>query len=285
MAESGKTILEREFATFIRDRLVVGGALLDPDLTPRQQLKATTGGYLLQPEDKKKGPLVRLKIMNYVKKTEESGNGEEGRSALYNVLLRIDGISLYGPNLAQVVADRNDIEAILRLNVLRFNMPQLQSTLTGGKGEFAAQLEHMKAEFFEEVVPGERSAPVIGPALPADTNTGHALVVTDPKRIYSGDDLVVFTIEIVTPNTTPGSLAGLTYRYKLDEEPFSGALAATADYALMADGVAIKITLGPGLSAAAGDAWTITASANAVEYLASFRGEWNIAMQMDAGPG
>jgi hypothetical protein len=196
-----------------------------------------------------------------------------------------DGISLYGPNLAQVVADRNDIEAILRLNVLRFNMPQLQSTLTGGKGEFAAQLEHMKAEFFEEVVPGERSAPVIGPALPADTNTGHALVVTDPKRIYSGDDLVVFTIEIVTPNTTPGSLAGLTYRYKLDEEPFSGALAATADYALMADGVAIKITLGPGLSAAAGDAWTITASANAVEYLASFRGEWNIAMQMDAGPG
>jgi hypothetical protein len=153
-----KTQLETIIPAQIYKFAGVNSEYKDPDLSPAQQVKEVTGGYLLLPQDRKKGPLIRLKLMEEVKAIDEIGNGEDGRSAIYNGVLRIVGISTHSPDLAAIITDRNMLCMVVLLDLLKAlgaEMTIEAQNLTGGKGAYVAELNHLKTTYDEELTDGE----------------------------------------------------------------------------------------------------------------------------------
>lgn len=156
-----KTQLETVIAAEIYKFAGVNGTAKDLDLAPGQRAKSVTGGYLLLSQDRKLGPLVRLKLMALVKQTDENGNGEDGRSAIYNGQLRIVGISGHSANLSNVATDRDMLDQVVLLNLLKAlgkaGMTIEAQNLTGGKAAYVAELNHVSTTYSEELAEGEQA--------------------------------------------------------------------------------------------------------------------------------
>lgn len=155
-----KTQLESVIAAEIYKFAGANGTAKDPDLTAGQRCKSVTGGYLLFSQDRKAGPLVRLKLMALVKDRDEIGNGEEGRSVIYNGQLRIVGISGNSPSLSTVSTNRDMLEQVVLLDLLKIlsNGFSIEAQLlTGGKAAYVAEINHVSTTYFEELTEGEKA--------------------------------------------------------------------------------------------------------------------------------
>lgn len=155
-----KTQLETVIAAEINKFAGVTGTNIDPDLAAGRRAKSVVGGYLLLSQDRKQGPLVRLKLMALVKQTDENGNGEDGRSVIYNGQLRIVGISGHSTSISTVASDRDMLDQVVLLDLLKAlgdEMTIEAQNLTGGKAAYVAELNHVSTSYLEELAEGEQA--------------------------------------------------------------------------------------------------------------------------------
>src|SRR4051794_35808211 len=133
MASSLKQNIEETLARAIMDFAGVAGTALDTDLDNRQQVKTTRGGYLLLTQDYKNGPLVAVKVLGFQKQQDATGGGDI-RSMLENAKVRVAGLSKYSTDLMQTVRDRDLLEEVIQLNLLKVRLGTAESDYdTGGK--------------------------------------------------------------------------------------------------------------------------------------------------------
>lgn len=278
-----KQAIEETLATAINDFAGANGSAVDADLLQRQLLQKVGVGFLLLPEDKKRGPVVRLDIANMTKTTDEIGNGTV-RSLIGSALIRIAGMSRYNRDLLQTIRDRDRIEEVIRLNLLRTTLDGVISNSNDNTAiSYGAILNWRNSQYYQEVAQGEQAALINSPVA-ASANTSTGTISINPASGYTGDKEQDYTIQIVTGNSTPGSLTGLVWKWKRGNEPYSANVAVNAgNFQTLTDGIAVRFSLTTGQSFVAGDRYTITASPTGLDYVGIFYQEWEMIFEALSG--
>ena len=280
-----KTQIEQFFATQIAAYAGVGGANLDPDLTSAQQLKLSQWGFGVLPQDRAKGPLAKTVITNCVPiPGNEGGQGTLNRTIIANATLIVEGITQQytDPQLAAV--DRDMIEAVIRLDLLKLPRIPVSSNFTsGGKSETLEILDWQGSTWDYVDNTNNTPGPVIGSPVADGGNTSTGTFTDDTTAAYTYSSDLVYTVEVVTGNTTPGNLAGLTFRWKAGSGSFSSPIAATGLLQSLSNGVSVKFAVATGQSFVANDSWSISAYVKGMSYIGKFTQQWRTTVQLTSG--
>jgi hypothetical protein len=284
MADALKTEIEQFLAATILDFAGQGSPDVDPDLSPAQQLKLSDWGYGLLPQDRTRGPLVRSEVIQYVKNTDQIGQGPAHRSVIAYANISIEGVSAVNTDPQLASKDRNNIEAVVMLDLLKTPDLNIHSTFSSGnKQEYVAILNWLSTDFSLLMTTSPEGGPVINSPVANGGNTSTGTFSDDTSAAYTAPADYIYTIQVVTANTAPGSLTGLTFKWKRGSGSFSSPVAATGSYQALSDGIKILFTVATGQGFIANNSWTISAKVKGLAYVGQFQQKWQTVIEMVAG--
>lgn len=81
---------------------------------------------------------------------------------------------------------------------------------------------------------------------------------------YTGTSDAVYTFEVVTACTTPGTITGMTFKWKKGSGAYSAPVAATGSAQLIEAGVSIAFAVSAAKDFVIGDKWTVTCTTSKV---------------------
>jgi hypothetical protein len=265
-----KTQIESTIAAAIQ--LIAGADSVeaDPNLPPDELFGSIKTSAYPTDADYSRGPLVRVVIESHASAGEEFGSPEE-RVSIMRFGISVAGITGLHDDPSEAGQTASDVEEIIRLHLqhLAFN---IETTYGEGRHAYATELQYLGTNFEVGTITGRQTAPVVEAPVPAAGNSGALTLQIDPDEAYAGQVSASYTVEVVTPNTTPTSPTGLTIRYKADSEPFSAPLPVGAGFAPLSNNVWVQ-ALPQGL-AQPGDAWTIQAKASQLHSIGMWVQSW-----------
>jgi hypothetical protein len=272
-----KTILEQAVRDFVLATAGSGSTSPDPDLPTSEQLLNVKAGYLLFPQDFGRGPLARVKLSSWKGQTPELGGGSDHFNGINSGVLEFAAVTgrYTDPEVAAEVCGR--LEEILRLAMsVPGVIDNVISNYTTDNRTYAAQILLGDVTFGLERVKQNTGRPVIATAVPTAGNTSTAGVGSGTTSVFSGQEPSTYVVQIVTPNTAPGALAGMTWKWKENDGAFSAALPPVTGLNPLSKEVGIIFGILPGQSYVAGDSWTIKATPTSEMWAGVYYTSWQL---------
>lgn len=261
-----------QIETVVRDalfnKLAISGATPTAELLPEQRVREVTRGYLLLQEDIGRGAIIRLEMASGAKVRSEFGIPEL-RDLLKRDILTITGVTKTYPT-AQEAVDACALLEALALHIVTGLTISSEVTYTGIGEEHVSWLEWLDHAFRLETFTGSSQAPKVESPVAAGGNTSTGTVRSRQNPTYKGQADSTFTIEIVTANTAPGAIAGMTWRWKRDNGAWSSQIVGNTAYVQLADSVEIAFALSAGQNFVAGNQWTVAAKVSGADYARVF---------------
>ncbi len=275
-----KPLIEQRIASVVADLCAASSSNVTSYLPVAQRLKEVTTGYLLKSEDTGRGALVRVAMENAAKLVDEFGLGEEERKILEKGNVTVAGVTNRFAT-AQEAADAGALlEALIRLRLLSLSLTGIEADFTGIGKESATIWNYIDRSFpSPEIITGNQPSPVVASPVANGGNSSTGTISSQANGAYSGQSAATFTVQIVTGNTTPGNLTGLTFKWKKGSGAFSSPIAATGSYQTLSNNVQVRFALTTGQSFIANDSWTISASTSGTEYAQIFIQSWNVIIE------
>lgn len=272
-----KTVLEQTVRDYVLATAGSGSSTPDPDLPAAERLLNVKTGYLLFPPDFGRGPLARVKLSSWKGQTPDLGNGPDHFSGINSGILEFAAVTgrYTDPEVAAEASGR--LEEILRLSM---SVPEMLdavvSNYTSGDRTYAAQILLGDVAFGLERVKQNTGRPVVSPTVPTAGNTSTAGLTSGTTSVFAGQEPSSYMVEIVTPNTQPGAVAGLTWRWRENDGAFSSTLAPVTGLNQLSKNVGIEFNIQPGQSYAAGDQWTIKAAPTSEMWAGVYYTSWQL---------
>lgn len=278
--QSLKTILEQNLAAFLLDFAGVGGAHLNVDIPFPELIKVVKRGALLYPEDYSRGPLAKIKISSYQTTQVEIGGGEGELNMVASGVVEIAGVT-HLVNTSDEAGDASGRMEEIAKGYL--GKPKaIQGTITTSTGNmllsYAANLSPEMTQYGIERVTQGKGKPQIGAGVASVGNTSNGTVDITQVPIFAGFDPVTYTLQIVTPNLSPGVLAGMTYRWKADSGSFTSSITPTGGPLLLSHNVYAAFLLGVGQNFVAGDAYSVVVSPSFEQWAGIWYNSWTLQL-------
>ena len=271
-----KTILENAVRDYALATAGASSLTANVDLPVSERLLNAKSGYLLFPQDMGRGPLARVKLSSWKGQIPELGNGSDHFSGANSGVLEFAAVTgrYTDPEFAAEATGR--LEEILRLAVSVPDVINNAVTSYANGSSYLAQMLIGDVNFGLERVKQNTGRPVINPAVPTFGNVGSAGISSGTASVFSGQDPVTYAVQIVTPNTAPGLIAGMTWQWKENDGAFSTALPPVTGLNPLSKDVGITFNIQPGQSYAAGDSWTIKATPTSEMWAGVYYTSWQL---------
>jgi hypothetical protein len=203
------------------------------------------------------GPLVRVVIESHATEGEEFGTPSERVSTL-RFGLNVAGITALHDDPSQAGQAASDVEEIIRLHLQHLAF-DIETSYGDGRHSYATELQYLGSNFDVGTISGRQTAPVIEAPQPQAGNSGGLTLTVDPDEAYSGPVSSLLSVKVVTPNSAPGSVAGLTLAYKIDSGPWSNPLPVGSGFVPLAYNIFARAATSGSAPAQPDDTWTIQA--------------------------
>lgn len=274
------TVIEEAVAARIFEFAGVTGTDLDASLPIAQRFKYVRASEDIEPQEVLDGPFCKVILDAIIPGDAEFGDTDgDGRSMVFYAGLTV--LVATGPKNSEKAA-RDEawlLEEIVRGHLGNF-LTQAEVSYGGGRETQLAGALWDGSEPTMMSFPSRQRGAFVGEAVPTVGNHTPLTIISNGEVAYEGNENETYLITIVTPNTVPNALTGLTFTYE-DSNGVSVPIVATSGWNTLNRGVQILFALNGG-TAVAGDSWTISAVTNSPLYFSYQEQSWLLTLEQDA---